>query len=179
MFLVVFESFSQGLSDKPSMFNYGAGGGFNGENSRSGGRTWNDFGGRAGEYWAGSFPGATLIPINVWGATKSTGLFRVPKTTTLIELLSYAQGPSNDAKLNKVKIKRTSEKIEKTFTVDVEELIENPAAHDIPLMANDIVYVEPKRQYVVDPQISNTIGIVATIMGIVAAGYLIKERSRN
>jgi len=131
-----------------------------------------------GEYVGGYYPGAIMIPVNVWGATKTTGLFRVPKTTTLIELLSYAQGPSNDAKLNKVKIKRTSEKVEKTFTVDLSELIENPSAHDIPVMANDVIYIEPRRSYFLDPQITSTIAVAASIMGIVATAYLIKDRSR-
>lgn len=160
--------FGQTLGSGPSQFSIGS------ASNKSADST--NYGNRSGEFVGGFYPGAIMIPINVWGATKTTGLFRVPKTTTLIELLSYAQGPSNDAKLNKVKIKRTAEKVEKTFTVDVSELIENPSAHDISLMANDVVYIEPKRPYIIDPQVTNTIAVVATIMGIVAAGYVIKQR---
>jgi hypothetical protein len=162
------QSFAQTLSTGPSQINIG---------SPSREVSFGSYGNRVGEFVGGYYPGAIMIPVNIWGATKMTGLFRVPKTITLIELLSYAQGPSNDAKLHKVRIKRTAEKVEKTFTVDVQELIENPSAHDIPIMANDIVYVEPRKPFL-EPQVISAISVLGTIVTIVATGLLIRDRTR-
>ena len=166
--------FTQSLQTGPSQFNYG--GGIGADPNRPGG-TFGDFGWRPVEYMGGKYPGAIMIPVNVWGATKTTGLFRVPKTATLIDVLSFAQGPNDNAKLSKVRIKRTAEKVEKTFTVDVDELIDNPNAHDIPLMANDIVYVEPRKPFI-EPQVVTTIGIVASVATLVVTFLTIRDRTR-
>ena len=177
LFLVqIGTSFGQSLQTGPSQFNYGAGSGYGGDPNRPGGGNglW---GARSVEYMGGNYPGAIMIPINVWGATKTTGLFKVPKTTTLIELLSFAQGPDNNAKLSKVRIKRTAEKVEKTFTVDVEELIDNPNAHDIPLMANDIVYVEPRKPFL-DPQVVTTVSVVSSLATLIVTFLAIRDRTR-
>ncbi len=131
-----------------------------------------------GEYSAGYYPGAIMIPINLWGAAKSTGLFSVPKNTTLTQLLSYAKGPTDDAKLASVQIKRVSENKEKTFTVDVEDIIENPTTRDFVLMPNDIVYLEPKKG-IIDSRWIVVAGFVATLLSATLAGVLIYDRSRN
>jgi hypothetical protein len=175
LFLQVTSVFGQTLSNGPSNFNYGGGMGYGGDPNRPGSRGYG-FGPKPVEFEGGNYPGAIMIPINVWGAAKTTGLFKVPKTTTLIELLSFAQGPDSNAKLSKVRIKRTAEKIEKTFTVDVEELIDNPNAHDIPLMANDIVYVEPRKPFL-DPQIVTTVSVLATVATLISTVFIIKNNS--
>ena len=174
--------YGQTLNSGPS----GVGGATAGDGWGYGGGNRRDFRGygygaspRPGEFEAGNYPGAIMMPVSIWGASKITGLFKVTKTTTLVELISYASGPTNEAMLNKVKIKRTADKVEKTFTVDVSELIENPAAHDIPLMTNDIIYIAPKRPYLIDPQITSTIAVVASILGIVVTAYIIKDRESN
>ncbi|MEI7441892.1 MAG: hypothetical protein WCK43_09745 [bacterium] len=175
-FLQISSVFGQSLQTGPSNYNYGAGLGYGGDSNRPGGRGYG-WGPKPVEYEGGNYPGAIMIPINVWGATKTTGLFKVPKTTTLIELLSFAQGPDNNAKLSKVRIKRTAEKVEKTFTVDVEELIDNPNAHDIPLMANDIVYVEPRKPFL-DPQVVTTVSVLATVATLISTVFIIRDRSK-
>lgn len=167
----IFQSFSQSLNTGPGQFNLGGAGG--GDANR---QWWNYP--KNTEFQGGFYPGAIMIPINVWGAAKTTGLFKVPKTATLVDVLSYAQGPSDNAKLSKVKIKRTAEKVEKTFTVDVEELIENPNAHDIPLMANDVIYLEPKKPFL-DPQVVTTVSVLATIATLVSTVFIIRNNSRN
>ena len=170
LFLMQIESaFCQSLGTGPSQFSLGS------TSNRE--VNSNYYGNRAGEFVGGFYPGAVMIPINVWGSTKSTGLFKVPKTTTLIELLSFAQGPDNNAKLSKVRIKRTAEKVEKTFTVDVEELIENPAAHDIPLMANDVVYIEPRKPFL-DPQVVTTVSVVSSLAALIVTFLTIRDRTR-
>ena len=167
--------YGQSLQTGPSQLNFGSG--LGADPNRPGG-PYGDYGWRPSEYMGGRYPGAIMIPINVWGATRTTGLFRVPKTATLIDVLSFAQGPTDNAVLSKVRIKRTAEKVEKTFTVDVEELIDNPNAHDIPLMANDIVYIQPRQPFL-DPQVVTTISVVATVATLISTVFIIRNNSRR
>lgn len=177
LFIHVSKVFGQTLWNGPSSLNYSGGiGGYDGDRNRPGARGYG-YGPKPVEFEGGNYPGAIMIPINVWGAAKTTGLFKVPKTTTLIELLSFAQGPDNNAKLNVVKIKRSAEKVEKTFTVDVEELLENPNAHDIPLMANDVVYVEPRKPFL-DPQVVTTISVLATLATLISTVIIIRDKTK-
>ncbi|MEZ4814564.1 MAG: SLBB domain-containing protein [Bdellovibrionota bacterium] len=130
-----------------------------------------------GDFIAGYYPGAVMIPVNLWGATKTSGLFRVPKNTTLTTLLSYARGPTEDAELDEVKIKRVSGSKEQVFKVDVEKIFDNPAENDVILQPNDIVYVVPKKTYI-DPRLVYLVAFIASIASIGVAGVTIYDRSR-
>lgn len=132
---------------------------------------------QVGEYTAGYFPGAIMIPVHVWGAAKTTGLFKIPRNTPLSTFLSYARGPSDNAVLDEVKIKRVSEKQEKVYTIDVEDVFENPTANDPILMPGDIVYLEPRRPFV-STEVTQVLAVVGTIAGIVLAAVIIDEKSR-
>jgi hypothetical protein len=167
--------YGQSLQTGPSQLNFGSSLGV--DPNRPGG-LYGEFGWRPSEYVGGRYPGAIMIPINIWGAVRTTGLFRVPKTATLIDVISFAQGPTDNAKLSKVRIKRTAEKVEKTFTVDVEELIDNPNAHDIPLMANDIVYIQPRQPFL-DPQVVTMVSVLATVVTLISTVFVIRNNSRN
>ena len=86
--------------------------------------------------------------------------------------------------MNTIKVKTTvcSKKCkkckEKTFTVDVEDIIENPTTRDFVLMPNDIVYLEPKKG-IIDSRWIVVAGFVATLLSATLAGVLIYDRSRN
>ncbi len=47
-----------------------------------------------------------LIKVNVWGFVQNPGQYMVPNGTDLISLISFAGGPREQAKLNKVKLIR-------------------------------------------------------------------------
>src|SRR4051812_38256259 len=66
--------------------------------------------GGGSEYVSGNFPGAVLIPINLWGAVGKPGIHHVPTRTDLVTLISLAGGPTGDASLGDVSIKRRSQK---------------------------------------------------------------------
>jgi hypothetical protein len=128
-----------------------------------------------GEYRAGYFPGAVMIPVQLWGAAKTTGLFHVPKNTTLTTLITFARGPTDDAELEQIKIKRVSESREKTFVVDVDKLLSDPNKSDIQLMPNDIVFIESKKA-IVDPKWVYLVGFIASILAATAATVTIIDR---
>lgn len=142
------------------------------------GGDWNNQAeGGLGEFTAGYYPGAVMIPVNLWGATKTSGQFKIPKNTTLTTLLSYARGPTDDAELDEVKIKRVSDNKEKVFTVDVEKIFDNPAQNDVVLQPNDIVYVVPKKTYI-DPRLVYLVAFIASIASIGVAGVTIYDRTK-
>jgi hypothetical protein len=47
-----------------------------------------------------------LIEVQVWGQVNKPGRYRVPVTTDVVGLLSYAGGPTEDAALSRVKLVR-------------------------------------------------------------------------
>ena len=133
--------------------------------------------GTVGEYRAGYFPGAVMIPVNLWGATKTSGLFNVPKNTTLTTLLSYAHGPDTDAQLSNVLIKRTAENKERTIEVDLEEILQKPGTADVVLLPHDIVYIETKKS-IIDTRWVTVVAFAATLLSTVLAGVLIYDTTK-
>ena len=73
-----------------------------------------------------SKPGEVTMQINIWGAVQRPGRYEAPTSTNLIQLVSYAGGPNQDAKIDKVKIMRWIKKNDGTskeeYFVDLEEL---------------------------------------------------------
>jgi len=60
---------------------------------------------RAAQYYLG-YEDELLIPVNIWGFVQKPGQYMVPDNTELIALLSYAGGPTNDAKISNIRIIR-------------------------------------------------------------------------
>ena len=60
----------------------------------------------AASYYYISKPGELTMQVNIWGAIKNPGRYEIPSSTGLVELVSYAGGPSSEAKLSEVHIVR-------------------------------------------------------------------------
>jgi SLBB domain len=60
----------------------------------------------AASYYYVSKPGELTMQVNVWGYVHNPGRYEVPTSTDLIQLLSFAGGPIQDAKLDEVKVTR-------------------------------------------------------------------------
>jgi hypothetical protein len=71
-------------------------------------------------------PGELTIQVNVWGAVRNAGRYEVPSTIDLVQLISYAGGPTSDAQLDDVRVVRaatkegTSER--ETYVVNLDDL---------------------------------------------------------
>jgi len=63
---------------------------------------------RGAQYFLGA-QDELLIKVNIWGFVRKPGQYMVPKDTDLISLISFAGGPIDQAKINKVKIIRAAE----------------------------------------------------------------------
>jgi len=60
----------------------------------------------AASYYYIAKPGELTMQVNVWGFVRNPGRYEVTSSTDLIQLLSFAGGPIEYAKLDEVKITR-------------------------------------------------------------------------
>jgi hypothetical protein len=82
------------------------------------------------------------IPAYIWGQVKKPGLHIIPDDTNLLTLISLAGGPTEDAKLNKVRIVRPLAEGDKVIWVDIEQYLETGDETLIPqLMPGDTVVI--------------------------------------
>ncbi|MCD6118059.1 SLBB domain-containing protein [bacterium] len=89
---------------------------------------------RAARYYLGT-ENELLIPVNVWGFVKSPGQYMVPNNTDLLSLLSYAGGPLETAKINKIVIVRSYNNMERTIIpVNVKKYLKTGDERLIPVM---------------------------------------------
>lgn len=51
-------------------------------------------------------PGELTMKVNIWGFVHNPGRYEVPTSTDLVQLISFAGGPIQDAKLSEVRITR-------------------------------------------------------------------------
>lgn len=59
-----------------------------------------------GSYYDYNLGGGLKIPVNLWGFVRNPGRYVVPSSTTLVQLLSFGGGPTENARLTDVKIIR-------------------------------------------------------------------------
>lgn len=87
-----------------------------------------------------------LIKVNVWGEVLKPGLVEVPDNTDLLTLISVAGGPTENAKLSKVKIKRNFHQ-NKILTVNVKDYLQNGKAEEIPLIKPGDTVIVPRNSF--------------------------------
>jgi hypothetical protein len=98
----------------------------------------------AASYYYVSKPGELTMQVNVWGYVHNPGRYEVPTSTDLIQLLSFAGGPIQDAKLDEVKVtrflKRDTGISRGEFFVNLEELSKVDQAKLV-LYPGDTIYM--------------------------------------
>lgn len=76
-----------------------------------------------------------LVPVNIWGFVARPGQYWIPNNTDLISLLSFAGGPTEDAKIGEIRIVRSDEKLGNIIIpVDVKKYLETADNRLIPLL---------------------------------------------
>ena len=89
---------------------------------------------RAAQYYLG-YEDELLIPVNVWGFVQKPGQYMVPNNTDLISLLSFAGGPSENAKISNIRIIRNDQKLGNiVYKVNVKKFIESGDERLIPML---------------------------------------------
>ncbi len=80
-----------------------------------------------------------LVTVNLWGHVLKPGIYSVPSTYTLIDLISSAGGPLSTARLSDVRIVRKDQQVIK---VNLEKFLKTgDSSHIPPLQPGDTIIV--------------------------------------
>jgi len=86
--------------------------------------------------YSGTLSGSEQLKIKtyIWGQVRNPGLYIIPDNTNLLTLISSAGGPTENAKLTKVRIIRPTAEGEKVIWVNLKEYIKTGDESLIPIM---------------------------------------------
>lgn len=114
--------------------------------------------------YPGSRDEQLMINTYIWGQVRSPGLYQIPDDTDLLTLLSSAGGPTENAKLSKIKIIRPTAQGEKIIYVNMQEYMKTGDITLIPIMQpGDTVFVAGTAFYAVD-RVAGFLGTLVTFI---------------
>jgi len=110
-----------------------------------------------------------LINVNLWGHIQRPGIYSIPSTYGLIDLISSAGGPLTTARLSEVRIVRSNQDV---LRVDVERYIKTGDTTILPVLhPGDTIVVSGS----VGDIFARMLGIIRDIAIIANAIYLISR----
>ncbi|MCF7858271.1 MAG: SLBB domain-containing protein [Candidatus Cloacimonetes bacterium] len=121
--------------------------------------------------YSGSLTGTEQLKIRtyIWGQVRNPGLYIVPDDTDLLTLISSAGGPTENAKLSKIKIIRSTAKGEKVVIVDLKEYLETGDADLIPILQpGDTIIISGSTYYAFTKAV-NWLSQIAVILSVYVA----------
>ncbi len=96
------------------------------------------YGDRPAQYILGAND-VLLINVNLWGHVQRPGIYSIPSSFNIIDLLSSAGGPLKTARLDNVRIVRKNQEI---ITVNIDEFIKTGNKDLlVPLQPGDVIIV--------------------------------------
>ena len=110
-----------------------------------------------------------LITVNLWGHVQRPGIYSIPSSYGLIDLISSAGGPLGTARLSDVRIIRSNQQV---INVDVEKFIKTGDSDLLPLLQPGDTIIISGSAYDV---FTRFLGIVRDIAIIANAIYLISR----
>ena len=126
------------------------------------------YGDRPAQYILGGSD-VLLININLWGHVQRPGIYSIPSSYGLIDLISSAGGPLGTARLSDVRIIRSNQQV---INVDVEKFIKTGDSDLLPLLQPGDTIIISGSAYDV---FTRFLGIVRDIAIIANAIYLISR----
>ena len=121
--------------------------------------------------YSGSLTGTEQLKIRtyIWGQVRNPGLYIVPDDTDLLTLISSAGGPTENAKLSKIRIIRSTIEGEKVINVDMKEYLETGQTGLIPILEpGDTVIVSGSTYYAFTKAV-NWLSQIAVILSVYVA----------
>jgi len=111
-----------------------------------------------------------LINVNLWGHVQRPGIYSIPSTYGLIDLISSAGGPMTSARLSEVRIIRSTNK--QVISVNVEQFIKTGDNSLLPVLhPGDTIVVSGS----IGDVFARMLGIVRDIAIIANAIYLVSR----
>jgi hypothetical protein len=94
--------------------------------------------GGGGSYYEYNLGGGLKIPVNLWGFVRNPGRYVVPSSTTLVQILSFGGGPTEQARMTDIKIIRDisvdSTIVEKVLVMNLELFQKNGDENQNPVL---------------------------------------------
>jgi len=121
--------------------------------------------------YSGSLTGTEQLKIRtyIWGQVRKPGLYIVPDDTDLLTLISSAGGPTENAKLSKVKIIRSTMDGDKIIQVDLKEYLDTGQPELIPILKpGDTVIISGSTYYAFTKAV-NWLSEIAVILSVYVA----------
>jgi hypothetical protein len=125
-----------------------------------------------GGYYDYSDPFSINFKVSIWGFVKYPGRYNIPEDNTLVDLLSYAGGPDDDALLEDLRLYRLKEDgTQELFFFDYDDLwreegLYNEKRDVIKLQAGDIIIVPGEPRLYFKDWFAITISTVGTIISL-------------
>jgi hypothetical protein len=117
-------------------------------------------------YYSPSVKGKVLIPVHFWGEIKFTGLHFVPLDTSLINGISLAGGPAQDAILDKIHVTTRRSGEPEKFEFDISKGGDKEI-DDFALRPGDTIFIEKSTFRQDRAYYTGLIGVIATILSSV------------
>jgi polysaccharide biosynthesis/export protein len=121
--------------------------------------------------YSGTLAGSEQLKIKayIWGQVSNPGLYIVPDNTDLLTLISSAGGPTENAKLTKIRIIRPLADGEKVIWVDIKKYLETGNADLIPLLAPGDTIVVSGTIFYAFSKAADFLSKVAIVLSVYAA----------
>ena len=132
--------------------------------------------GSAASFYYLAKPAEFTILVNVWGFVQKPGMYEIPSSTNLVQLISYAGGPLQYAKLNRVRIIRIVKyendiAAKKELTVNLNRLEKLDDRH-LRLFPGDTVVIDHTSW----PTMRDIFNVAATTVAIAASVAFFVDR---
>ena len=88
-----------------------------------------------------------LVEVQIWGQVSKPGRYRVPVTTDVVGLISYAGGPTEDAALSRVKLVRGAYGPGQTMKVNISKYTGKADKSLVPMLEQGDVVMVPSTLY--------------------------------
>lgn len=135
-----------------------------------------------GGFYDFSDPRYLNIMVNIWGYVKFPGKYYVPEQSKIIDLISYAGGPTPDAHLDDVRLYRQTDKGSTDFIrFDIEDLMFKDKTltniSSLPqLKAGDIIVIPGEPRLYLRDYISIAATVTSTLVSILTFVLVVLKR---
>jgi hypothetical protein len=121
-----------------------------------------------------SNPMGVNIDVNVLGAVRLPGRYRIPIRTTFLDLLSFAGGPTSTSNLEDIRIYRQPKDtitgkmtvIRLNYQMIAEEEVKANKFQNPVLQSGDVIVLREEKQYTFRENISFILAITSSLIGI-------------
>jgi len=118
--------------------------------------------------YSGALTGSEQLKIKsyIWGQVRNPGLYVIPDDTDLLTLISSAGGPTENAKLTKIKIIRPTESGESVIIVNLKEYTKTGDPDLIPILKPGDTVIVPGTTFYALSKAANWLADVVIIFSV-------------